>query len=133
MPETQRRLILANGEHYVKTVPKSGGFPRKEWPRPYEEARVHVKSEIGTALEKFAALATRKRHADEAVLCLRLHPDLMAKSYEPTRVLATVPNPTETGSRYYRLPTGAVAQTSIIKKQAEAHIQMANGSKLFVR
>ena len=133
MPEPQRRLILANGEHYVKTVQKSGGFPRKEWSRPYEEARAHVKSEIGAALERFASLPTRKRHADEAVLCLRLHPDLMAKSYEPARVLATVPNLTEIGSRYYHLPTSAVAQTNSIKKQAEAHIQMATGRMVFVR
>ena len=90
MPEPRRRLILAHGEKYITPIEKSFGGRAPEMPRTYGEARDHVKREIGTALAKFSALPSRKKFSDEAVLCLRLHPDMLAKSYDPEGIFGMV-------------------------------------------
>jgi hypothetical protein len=90
MPEPVRRLILGNGERYAADIEKrSFGGPR-EMPRPFEEARNHLRNQTVMAMERFASLPIRKRLADEAVFCLRLHPDMIAKSYDPKAVFALV-------------------------------------------
>ncbi len=133
MPNPQRRLILANGEKYVAPVEKRSGFGRPEMPRYYDEARDLVKREIVAALTKFAALPSRKRFKDEAVLCLRLHPDMIAKSYDPQGIFGLVRDLENVGSRNYSSPTTEVAQTKRIKKQLEQHIRDVTGRMVFVR
>jgi hypothetical protein len=133
MPEPRRRLILANGENYLSDVVKKrrGGPP--EWPRTYTAARDLVKTEVTNALQKFAALPTRKRFDDEVVLCLRLHPDMTAKSYDPSGLFGVVRDLENVGSRNYHLPITGVAQTKRIKKQFEQEIQQITGRMVFVR
>ena len=133
MPDPQRRLILANGERYVAPVEKRSGFGLTEMPRSYGEARDLVKREVSTALAKFAALSPRKRFKDEAVLCLRLHPDMIAKSYDPQGIFGLVRDLENVGSRNFRLPTAEVAQTKRMKKQLEQHIREVTGRMVFVR
>lgn len=133
MPDPQRRLILANGEKYVAPVEKRSGFGPTEMPRSYGGARDLVKREVGTALAKFAALPPRKRFKDEAVLCLRLHPDMIAKSYDPQGIFGLVRDLENVGSRNYRLPTAEVAPTKRVKKQLEQHIRDVTGRMIFVR
>jgi hypothetical protein len=133
MPDPQRRLILANGERYVAPVEKRSGFGPTEMPRNYEEARNLVKREVSTALAKFAALPTRKRFKDETVLCLRMHPDMIAKSYDPQGIFGRVRDLENVGSRNYRLPTADVAQTRRIKKQLAQHVREITGRIVFVR
>ena len=133
MAEPQKRLILANGESYTSqiTVRRPGGPP--DYPRSYDEARIHVKGEISKALDKFEALPAKKRFKDETVLCLRLHPDMTAKSYDPNVIFSLVPDLGNVGSRSYTLPTREVAQTNRIKKQLEKHVQNVTGRIVFVR
>ena len=76
MPSPNRRPILANGEKYAVLVEKKGGGGSKEMPRNYDVARDRVKEDITTALGALAGLPQHKRLKDEAVLCLRLHPDI---------------------------------------------------------
>lgn len=83
MPEPQRRLILANGEKYVSDEKKPLQGRPPEMPRPYGQARDLVKREVSSALQKVADLPSSKRRKNETILCLRLHPDMMAKSYDP--------------------------------------------------
>jgi hypothetical protein len=133
MPEPRRRLILANGEKYVThEVKKSRGRP-PEMPRSYAEARDVVKREVWTALEKVAALPASKKLEGEVVLCLRLHPDMMAKTYDPRGIFETVRDLENVGSRNYRVAAADVAQTQRIKKQVEQHILEATGRLVFVR
>lgn len=133
MPEPQRRLILANGEKYISDVEKKPRGRPPELPRTFAAARDLVKGEVTTALQKFAALPTRKRFDDEAVLCLRLHPDMMAKTYDPAGLFGVVRDLENVGSRNYRLPAADVAPTKRIKKQIEQHIQQITGRMVFVR
>ena len=133
MPEPQRRLILANGEKYIAEVEKKPRGRPPELPRVYSAARDLVKGEITTALEKFAALPARKRFDDEAVLCLRLHPDMMAKTYDPAGLFGMVRDLENVGSRNYRMPTAEVAQTKRIRKQLEQHLQTVTGRMVFIR
>jgi Subtilase family len=133
MPDPVRRLILGNGERYAADIEKrSVGGPR-EMPRPFEEARSHLRSQTQSAMEKLASLPTRKRLADEAVFCLRLHPDMMAKTYDPKAVFALVRDLENVGSRNYRVPSAEVAQTKRIKKQLEHRIQDVTGRLVFIR
>lgn len=133
MPESMRRLILANGERYVEPIQKTQGFGKSELPREYGEARSHVMREIGNALEHFSALPARKRLKDEAVLCLRLHPDMMAKSYDPQSIFDLVPELENVGSRNYLVATEQVAKTKRIKKQLENQLLEVTGRLVFVR
>src|SRR5438045_543509 len=133
MPEPRKRLILANGEKYVTHQVKKGHGRTPEMPRTYAEARDVVKREIWTALEQVAALPKGKKMEGEVVLCLRLHPDMMAKSYDPSGIFETVRDLENVGSRNYRVATSAVAQTQRIRKQLQQRIQEATGRLVFVR
>ncbi len=133
MPDPQRRLILANGESYAAPVEKRTGFGPAEMPRSYDEARQLVKREVGDALVKLASLPANKRFKDETVLCLRLHPDMIAKSYDPQGVFGIVPDLENVGSRNYRASTADVAQTKRVKKLLEKHIRDTTGRMVFVR
>lgn len=133
MPEHKRRPILANGERYVtsETKPSRGG--PLEMPRTYEEARIVVKKEVATALEKFASLPPKKRRSDEAILCLRLHPDMVAKTYDPEGIFSMVRDLENVGSRSYKVASKDVAQTERIKKQLEKETEEVTGRLVFVR
>jgi hypothetical protein len=133
MPESQRRPILANGEKYVREeIKKSAGRP-PEMPRPYPQARDRVRSHVKNALEKIASLPNNKRFKDEAVLCLRLHPDMMAKTYDPRGIFAYIGDLENVGSRNYKTGSCEVAQTKRIKKQLEKSILEVTGRMVFVR
>jgi|GEM_PF-471903 len=133
MPETQRRLILANGEKYVKPVEKAHSGRTPEYPRSYDEARDLMKREITTALDQFSALPSRKRIKNEAVFCLRLHPDMTAKSYDPQCIFAEVPELENVGSRNYRIAADKIAKTARVKRQLEKEISEMTGRLVFVR
>src|SRR5438552_1739467 len=99
MPDPRRRLILGNGERYIEGITKHFPGRTPEPPRTYEEARERVKTGIVSALAALAELPTRKKLRDEAVFCLRLHPDATAKSYDPTLLFEDVPDLRKVGSR----------------------------------
>jgi len=133
MPDNQRRLILGNGEQYVQAVTKPGSGRSPEPPRSYEEARDIVKSGVGNALAGFQALPDRKKMPEEAVFCLRLHPDATAKSYDPVALFSEVPELRNVGSRSYRAKTTEVATTKRIEKKLEAKAEEVSGRLLFVQ
>lgn len=86
MADKQRRLILAHGEKYIEAVDKPGGGRAPEPPRTYAEARERVKAGVVEALKTFRAASSKKKLPEEAVFCMRMHPDATAKSYEPIDV-----------------------------------------------
>jgi hypothetical protein len=133
MPEPQRRLILANGEKYVQEATKKNSGRQPEMPRTYAQARDAVRNEVKVALEKIAALPKNKRREDEAIMCLRLHPDMMAKTYDPKGIFTLVRELENVGSRNYHVATRQVTQTMRIKKQLEKHILEVTGRIVFVR
>lgn len=133
MPNPNKRLILANGEKYQEPVRKATGGAPKEMPRSYDEARALVKTELSRALQAVHALPRNKRLPDETVLCLRLHPDMLAKSYEPKGIFTTVRELENVGSRSYRVSPEKVAQTKAIKKRLENKIHEVTGRIVFVR
>ena len=133
MPDSPRRLILANGEQYIDFVEKTiQGRPPK-LPRGYGEARDLVKKGIQTSLRKFEALPTAKKLPEEAVFCLRLHPDVTAKTYSPERIFSDIPDLRNVGSRMYRTPTDSVAETDRIAKKHKAEVDEIEGRLVFVQ
>ncbi|WP_081887815.1 S8 family peptidase [Verrucomicrobium sp. BvORR034] len=133
MSTNSKRLILANGEKYIVTIQKKKPGRSGDLPRTYDEARTLVRNELTSALGNFASLPDRKRYDDEAVLCLRLHPERMAKSYDPKGLLDTVRDLENVGSRSYKVRTQDVAQTKRIKKQLESGIEELTGRLVFIR
>ena len=133
MPEPRKRLILANGEKYATHETKKGHGRAAPMPRTYGEARDVVKREVWTALEKIGGLPGSKKLEDEVILCMRLHPDMMAKTYDPKGIFGTVRDLENVGSRNYRVAAANVAQTRRIKRQLEEHILEATGRLVFVR
>lgn len=133
MPDQERRLILAYGEKYVNSLSKPQHGQPPEYPRSYDEAREHVVNQVKRSLEELAALPANKRLADEAVFCLRLHPDMSAKSYDPNQIFALVPELMNVGSRNYRVAANRVAATRRMSKKIETGENEVTGRLVFVR
>src|SRR5580700_11434433 len=133
MADSQRRLILGNGEHYIAGVVKHFTGRTPEPPRTYEEARERLKTGVTRALETIAELPTRKKLKDEVVLCLRLHPDATAKSYDPTLLFEDVPDLKKVGSRMYRERASNVAATPRTQKKNTHKESAVEGRIVFVQ
>lgn len=133
MPDSGRRLILGNGEKLVGVVEKKSTFVPPAFPRPYEEARDRLVRHVSTALEKAKSIPPAKRHPDELVFCLRLHPDMLAKSYDPDAIFRQVPDLRNVGSRQWSAKLADVAPTSRVQKQIAGGTTSTIGRLLFVQ
>jgi len=133
MADTRKRLILGNGEQYIEPIQKQLTGRTPEPPRSYGEARDRIKSGVGNALRSFEALPEEKKIPDEAVFCMRLHPDVTAKSYDPATIFDEIPELRSVGSRTYRIPIKEVAQTSRIEKQLEKDVTDVDARLVFVQ
>lgn len=133
MADTNRRLILGNGEQYIQDVTKPVSGRSPDPPRSYDEARDLVKAGVTAALAEYAALPDTKKLADEAVFCLRLHPDAIAKSYDPVALFSEVPELRNVGSRHYQAPAETVAQTRRIERLRGEDKTEVKGRLVFVQ
>lgn len=133
MPDNSRRLILGNGEQYVTPHRKTSHGGPTEMPRPFDDARERARTQVQAALHALRDLPNEKRLPNEGVLCLRLHPDMLAKSYDPEGIFALVPDLANVGSRMYRIPAADVAQTKRIKRQLEQQVEEVLGRVVFIR
>jgi hypothetical protein len=133
MAKSQKRLILGNGEKYIQPIKKQLTGRPSEPPRSYGEARDRIKSGIGTALRSFETLPEEKRIPEEAVFCMRLHPDVTAKSYDPSTIFNEVPELRSVGSRRYQSPISEVAETKRIEKKVEENATVVGGRLVFVQ
>lgn len=132
MSDKTPRFILANGERFVTAITKNAGGKTPDYPRSYEEARVHLKNQIGASLDALHSLPAKKRTPGEAVLCLRMHPDLIAKSYDPQVIFQQVAGLEKVGSRSYRQPVDRVARTKKIQRAIEKEESVLPGRLVFV-
>lgn len=133
MADPPRRLILGNGEQYIQPITKPSTGRSPEPPRTYAEARDLVKGEVTGALQAFEALPPGKKLPEEAVFCLRLHPDATAKSYTPAALFDEVPELRSVGSRPYRERIDRIAPTARVKKRRENEEQEVSGRLVFVQ
>ncbi|MEQ8837778.1 MAG: hypothetical protein RID07_13315 [Lacipirellulaceae bacterium] len=133
MADNQRRLILGNGEQYIEPIKKTLTGRSKEPPRSYGEARDRIKSGVSEAIRSFENLPAEKKVPEEAVFCMRLHPDVTAKSYDPATIFDEVPELQSVGSRNYRSPIKEVAQTARIEKKLEEEITSVDARLVFVQ
>jgi hypothetical protein len=133
MADSQRRLILGNGQQYIQSVEKPGFGRSPEPPRTYDAARTLVKNGIGAALVQFDSLPAEKKLPEEAVFCLRLHPDSTAKSYAPVTLFQDVPELRNVGSRSYRTSAEKVAQTERIEKKRAKNVDDVSARLVFVQ
>jgi hypothetical protein len=104
-----------------------------EPPRTYDQARAVVRAGLAEALRAFETLPVAKRVPDEAVFCLRLHPDATAKTYDPSAMFDDAPQLRKIGSRNYHAATGSVAVTKRTEKLAGDRIDQIEGRLVFVR
>lgn len=133
MPNTTTRFILANGEKFVIPVTKKKGGGGPEYPRSYDEARGRLIQQVGLTLESLRSMPKHKRLPDEAVICIRMHPDLIAKSYEPEAIFQQVPFLEKVGSRNYGQQVGEVAQTKKTRKVALSEDSVITSRIVFAR
>lgn len=133
MADNQKRLILGNGEQYIQPIKKQLTGRTPEPPRSYGEARDRIKSGVGGALRSFETLPEEKKIPDEAVFCMRLHPDVTAKSYDPATIFDAVPELRSVGSRTYHTPIKDVAQTTRIEKKIEKDVTDVDARLVFVQ
>lgn len=134
MPTDNRRLILANGERLVGKVEKKGTSRPSPLPRSYDEARELVIRQTGEMLRSAANISENRRYPDELFVCFRLHPDMLAKTYEPDSIFVQIPDLKKVGSRNWRPNLDEVAQTEKVKKQkGNASGVQGIGRLLFVK
>lgn len=133
MSKERNRLILANGQVYLSLIQKQDRGGPSRPPRPYEEAREIIKSGIVRTLEALDILPSHKRFEEEVVVCLRLHPDKTAKSYNPATVLNMLPELHALGSRTYSENIDNVKATPRILKKKSENITNVQGRLVFVQ
>lgn len=98
--ENERYWILGKGEEYIEPVKKLGRPIEKEYRFSYEEIRHRLKKDLKSVRETAKALPEKYR-MDELVLCVRMLPEFIAKSYYPHSV-TNVPGLKDVGSRSWR-------------------------------
>ena len=133
MADTPRRLILANGEQYIESGSKTGSGRKKDPPRTYDEARDRLVSNIKSTLDLIRNEPAKKKIEGESVFCLRMHPDAIAKSYDPSPILERIPDLRSIGSRAYRSNISDVAPTKRLQKLAESSTTEVSGRLVFVQ
>lgn len=134
MPNEQKRLILGNGEKLVGITEKKGHGGRTELPRDYAEARDLVVNGVRGVLSHASALPRTRKYRNEVISCLRLHPDMLAKSYDPQEIFLQVPELRNIGSRNWKPKLKDVAQTKRVKKQQTGDDgQVGLGRLIFVQ
>lgn len=133
MSVEKSNLILANGEAFVDQIDKSSPGPPPRPPRDYSQARDHVRSELIASLDKLESIPLEKRFSDETVLCLRLHPDFTAKSYDPEAMFSLVPELEKVGSRNYLQDLNSVATSPRVTKKLEKDTTEQKSRMVFVR
>ncbi len=85
MNEKESYWILGNGEEYIEPVEKSGGPNNKDYRFTYEQVRLKLKTDIRTIKETARNISPDYR-MNELVLCLRILPEFLAKSYYPQTI-----------------------------------------------
>ncbi len=133
MADSRKRLILGNGEQYIEPTEKQSAGRSPEPPRTYSEARDRIKAGVEDSLRSHAALPDKKKIPGEAVFCMRLHPDVTAKSYDPSAIFDEIPELRSVGSRTYRTPIKDVAQTVRIEKQRNSETTEVDARLVFVQ
>tara|TARA_R110002049_G_scaffold309039_1_gene516101 strand:- start:229 stop:2550 length:2322 start_codon:yes stop_codon:yes gene_type:complete len=133
MADSQRRLILGNGEQYIRPATKKPNGRSPDPPWTYDEARGRIKDDIEVALRGFHSLSKEKKILEEAVFCMRMHPDFTAKSYSPEAVFGMTPELRSIGSRLYQTPITEIAQTKRIEKRISENESKAEGRMVFVQ
>jgi hypothetical protein len=103
-------------------------------PRSYDDARDRVVEQLKSTLAKATALDKVRKYQDEVFLCFRLHPDMLAKTYEPESLFIEVPDLKKVGSRNWRPFLDDVAQTQrVLKQKAGRRNVVGLGRLIFVQ
>ena len=75
-----------------------------------------MKVDIIEAINDFSQIPNQLVIPNEAVFCLRLHPDATAKSYDPVAIFSDSPQLKRVGSRAYKVFVDDVAKSARIQK-----------------
>lgn len=110
----------------MSPVERVTGFGDKQYPRVYSEARDRLKNDLMRAEKLFRDLPSFKKLPDEATFCLRLHPDMIAKSYDPVDIFTRAPGLRNVGSRNYRVDSREIAQTKSVAKKYKANDEIVS-------
>ncbi len=112
MDNKETYLILGNGEEYIEPVQKSGGPPTKEYRFTYEQTRLKLKDNIRVIRESAQRISPDYR-MNELVLCLRILPEFMAKSYYP-QTITTLRGLKDIGSRSWNTTSSNKEGTDVL-------------------
>jgi hypothetical protein len=131
-----RRLILGNTDPLITGVDKPLGFGEKAFPRSYDETRNLLLPQVQDVRVKIERLDPIKRYTQEAVVCFRIHPDFLAKSYELTYLwnyLDAQGAGMLIGVRRWRISPDAVLRTKGVEEAIAAGEKEVEGRLVFVR
>ena len=85
-------------------------------------------------LASAVSFPSTRKYQEELFICVRLHPDMLAKSYEPDALFVAVLILEKIGSRNWRPNLDEVAQTERVKKQKGNERNVAGlGRLIFVQ
>lgn len=115
-PTPNRPVILANGENLVHEVPRRRQMIPPPLPRSFDVASAHLTPQIVRSLNELNSLPSSLKQDEGLVLCLRLHPDMLAKTYEPESLFRRLPTLRNVGSRRWEAPLAEVAQTRKVEE-----------------
>lgn len=95
------RVLLLGGEAYIDSPnPVRGAPSAKRYPWSYEEAREQLIEDIDVLSDRIGQIREDKR-VDRVLVCFRLFPEFLAKSYDLALLLHCSQGLKSVGSRYW--------------------------------
>lgn len=86
MPGDPRYPLLGNGQNYIAPLQRPGSPSKLRFPRSYAEARDSLLGDLVSVRKRIESIPSSHR-LDEIVVCFRLLPQFLAKSYHPGSLL----------------------------------------------
>ena len=116
MCNREKRLLLTNGETLIFPIREKGRGKSPVVPDGYNTHRICLKKQIEEQIQDIRRYSGELRLGDEMVMCARLFPDFIAKSYSPHGIIETFTGVKTIGSRNYKASISEVKSESKLRK-----------------
>lgn len=130
----ERRLILSRGEELVAPVRKMIKIVPPPPPRNFDQAREHLVPQCKKVIAELRQLPKQYKVEGDLVMCMRMHPDMLAKTYDPSTIFRQASGLRNAGSRRWNAPLSEVKETERIaskkleQKTIESRMIFAQGA-----
>lgn len=132
MGNRDKRLLLTNGESLIFPMREKSRRGSPAVPDSYNTHRICLKKQIEEQIQNIGRYSGELRLGDEMVMCARLFPDFIAKSYSPHGIIETFTGVKTIGSRNYKASISEVKSESKLRKFSKRGRKTVESRLLFL-